>query len=165
METFEFPFTSSGAGGRGALSNWWAGCESVCDMVSKLLRDGFMYSYPYNGGFGAHLFRKDIPKLVFVFSNEFDNSLSRRRSLFRSETWNDDGGRSIKYSFNNELFNVVVVPTSDGEKLTFYCDAGNSTLNSTLMAPDPYCQRILKSASRDNIDDYIKAVLPNLAPS
>lgn len=129
-------------------------------MVSKLLRDGFMYSYPYNGGFGAHLFRKDIPKLVFVFSNEFDNSLSRRRSLFRSETWND-GITTISFYFDNELFNVVVVPTADGENLTFYCDAGNSTLNNTLMAPDPYCQRILKTNST-NIDNYIKAVLPNL---
>lgn len=61
---------------RGVLTNMWAGCEPVCAILSKLLKDGFFCSYPWNVGLGYMFRKKSIPKLVFVFSNEFDNSFT-----------------------------------------------------------------------------------------
>ena len=43
--------------------------------MSKLLKDGFFCSYPWNEGIG-YMFRKNTPKLVFVFTNEYDNSFN-----------------------------------------------------------------------------------------
>lgn len=57
----------------GVLTNMWRGCEPVCAILSKLLKDGVFCSYPWNPGVG-YMFRRKTPKLVFVFANEFDNS-------------------------------------------------------------------------------------------
>ena len=84
IDTFQWPFTSAGSDGKGTLSNWWAGCEPICDMISKLLDDGFFFGKPWNEGIG-HLFRKDVPTLVFVFSNEFDNAMSRNVNTYVTE--------------------------------------------------------------------------------
>ena len=61
---------------RGVLTNMWRGCEPTCSMVSKLLKNGFFFSYPWNHGVG-YLFRQKTPKLVFVFANEYDNAYNR----------------------------------------------------------------------------------------
>lgn len=60
----------------GVLTNMWAGCEPVCAIVSKLLKDGLFCSYPWNIGLGYMFRKKSIPKLIFVFANEYDNSFT-----------------------------------------------------------------------------------------
>ena len=77
ISTFNWPFTYNASDSdnyRGVLSNVFCGCEPTCDMLSKILKDGFFFSFPWNRGIG-YLFRKNTPKLVIVFNNEFDNSM------------------------------------------------------------------------------------------
>ena len=76
VDTFEYPFTTKVSPEKGVLSNWWAGCEPVCDMIRKITQDGFFFGMPWNQALG-HLARKDRPLIVFVFTNEFDNAYSR----------------------------------------------------------------------------------------
>ena len=70
MDEYEFPFRESE---KGVLSNTWNGCEPVCTMLSKLLGDGFFYGEPKSCSIG-YVFRENARRLVFVFTNEFDNS-------------------------------------------------------------------------------------------
>ena len=73
MDEYEFPFRESK---KGVLSNAWSGCEPVCTMLSKLLGDGFFYDEPLSCPIG-YVFRQNVRRLVFVFTNEFDNSYWR----------------------------------------------------------------------------------------
>ena len=73
MDEYEFPFRESE---KGVLSNTWNGCEPVCTMLSKLLGDGFFYGEPKSCSIG-YVFRENARRLVFVFTNEFDNSYWR----------------------------------------------------------------------------------------
>ena len=70
MKDFECPYVS---GHKGTISNWWAGVEPVCDILNKFLRRSAFIGYPYYNGVG-YLFRKKVPRILFVFTNEFDNS-------------------------------------------------------------------------------------------
>ena len=73
MDEYEFPFRESE---KGVLSNAWSGCEPVCTMLSKLLGDGLFYDEPLSCPIG-YVFRENARRLVFVFTNEFDNSYWR----------------------------------------------------------------------------------------
>lgn len=59
---------------KGVLTNMWRGCEPVCAITSKLLKDGYFFSYPWNEGVGYMFRKKPTVKLVFVFANEYDNA-------------------------------------------------------------------------------------------
>lgn len=102
MDTFEYPFTKSD---KGCLSTWWSSCEPICDILAKLLNEGVFMSHPWHDGIG-YLFRKDVPKLVLVFTNEFDNSMTR--------TYSATGGTKEK--------EAVIVPGVDNKgKVKFSC--------------------------------------------
>ena len=75
IEGYEFPFIESE---KGVLSNAWSGCEPVCTMLSKLLGDGIFLYEPTSCPLG-YVFREKARRLVFVFTNEFDNSYWRDR--------------------------------------------------------------------------------------
>lgn len=110
---------------RGVLTNMWAGCEPTCAILSKLIKDGFYCSYPWNKGLG-YMFRKSVPKLVFVFANEYDNS-------FRA---------SYDYYSGFSFFTPLVVPGIDGSNVTFY----QINLGAVREAPDPYCVKQLQTS-------------------
>lgn len=90
IDTFSWPFlyeTSGNPGDKdndpvyyGVLSSMQNGSEQVCEVLSYLLDDGLFYNYPYNRGLGYLFRKKPIPKLVFVFSNEYDNESHIRYS-------------------------------------------------------------------------------------
>ena len=69
----------------GVLSNWWSGCEPVCDTLARLIKNGYFYGYPGNHGLG-YVFRKNVPRLVFVFCNEWDNEFRRTFSSKKGST-------------------------------------------------------------------------------
>lgn len=108
----------------GVLTNMWAGCEPVCAIVSKLLNGGFFCSFPWNIGLG-YMFRRNTPKLVFVFANEYDNSFRTGYDYY--------GG----FGFNT----VLVVPGADDTKVTFY----GQNLGAVRDAVDPFCVKQLKT--------------------
>ena len=111
----------------GVLTNMWAGCEPVCAILSKLLKDGFFCSYPWNIGLGYTFRKKSIPKLVFVFSNEFDNSFTA--------TYDYTNG----YKFETPL----IIPGLDKKNVKFY--AIKEARGAYRDALDPYCVKQLKT--------------------
>ena len=104
----------------GVLTNIWAGCEPTCAMVSKLLKNGFFCSYPWNHGVG-YMFRKNTPKLVFVFANEYDNAYN------------------VSYDYYTGFSSVtpVVVP-------------GIKSGNVSKSPIDPYCVKQLKGLTKSS---------------
>lgn len=134
INEFEFPFVNStSAPHRGCLSNWYAGCEPVSDMVSKLLKDGCFWSWPWNYGLGYMFRGKKVPKLVIVFSNEYDNTMIRGYS---------NSGSSEKEVFVYPLINngSVVMNTHLQKVKNINSDLSISDQN----APDPYCLQNLR---------------------
>jgi hypothetical protein len=105
-DDYEWPFADNE---NGTLSNWWAGCEPVCDVLDKLIREGYFYARPWNLG-QAFMFRKNVPRLVFVFSNEFDNSFSRVYKVYT------ENGYEFKESSINHIgiknFELVSFPST-----------------------------------------------------
>ncbi len=82
------------------------------------------------------MFRKNVPRLIFVFSNEFDNSFSRVAKHYFGGT-NDA-------EFRDFDFELVSFPTTmSGNKLAFYVDAG-SKLNDSQQPPDPHSLRLFR---------------------
>lgn len=75
VDTFEVPFMQSA---KGVLCNWFGGCESISEVLATLLDNGFFYGFPWTPAIGYTFRKKEIPKLVFVFTNEFDNELCRQ---------------------------------------------------------------------------------------
>lgn len=110
----------------GVLTNMWAGCEPVCAILSKLLKDGFFCSHPWNMGVG-YTFRRNVPKLVFVFANEFDNTYTSRYDYYEG------------YIFRTP----TVVPGISTNILTFYINDGID--NTYKDAIDPYCLKMLST--------------------
>ena len=49
-------------------------------LVSNLLGSGFFHGFPYTPAIGYAFRKKDIPKLIFVYTNEFDNSIARKKT-------------------------------------------------------------------------------------
>lgn len=138
IDGYEFPFTEST---QGVLSNAWSGCEPVCTMLSKLLGDGFFYDEPLSCPIG-YAFRKNVRRLVFVFTNEFDNSYWRNLS---------------------NINQTVIIPTIQADKKTLeLCRVTIATPNSpntfgTLKYSfdplDPFCFRSTKDAT--NIEKFM----------
>ena len=123
---------------RGVLTNMWAGCEPVCAILSKLLKNGFFCSYPWNVGLGYMFRKKPIPKLVFVFSNEFDNSFTANYNY-------TDG-----YSFQTPLIIAGINKT----QVAFHPikDARGKYRD----ALDPYCVKQLKTDGTQESADLLK---------
>lgn len=77
---YRYPFTYRNDG-RGTLSNWYAGCECVYDMLAKLVSgDSVIFESPIRHDTIAYGFRPGVPRLIFVFSNEYDNEFVRTYS-------------------------------------------------------------------------------------
>jgi len=136
VENFEFPFIVSD---KGVLSNWWAGCEPTCRMMSKLIRKGYFYGHPNHRGLG-YLFRKKVPRLVFVFANEYDNEMDT--------TYSEAGGVQSK--------EILVSPGIPGKtSLQFY--GGTSVFGGDLVPPDPYCLQMMRgnaASLKDTFETY-----------
>lgn len=100
-------------------------------MVNKLLNGAEFIGYPYHDGLG-YLFRKDIPKLVFVFTNEYDNALNRKYS----DTGGTAGTRQVAMGFAAEKGTIKVV-------------THNSWFGEEYDPPDPYCLQTLRNLNGD----------------
>ena len=133
LSTFENPFveiTNKGnqGYGKGVLCNWHSGCEPVSNVLASLFRDGFYYGFPYSAPIGYMFRGNKFPKLVFVYSNEFDNELKRTKT--------------------SSCNAVVAIPGIESNKLTFdqvgvkYKDASDNDRESK-QPPDPYCMRFI----------------------
>ena len=94
----------------GVLTNMWRGCEPVCAILSKLLKNGVFCSYPWNPGVG-YMFRRKTPKLVFVFANEFDNSYTT----------------TYDYYSGQKIWTTVVVPSANNDTITFTTKSSSGT--------------------------------------
>jgi hypothetical protein len=117
---------------KGVLTNMYAGCEPVCDVLAKLLKDGLFYGFPYNPGVG-YVFRKNVPRYIFIFTNEFDNAAVKTYSL-------SNGIRA-------EEITVFPYPIDNGVR--FQCDLRNKKTRRDQNPVDPYCLNILNE-SRTN---------------
>ena len=135
IDGYEFPFRESK---KGVLSNAWSGCEPVCTMVSKLLGNGFFYDEPLSCPIG-YVFRQKARRLVFVFTNEFDNSYWR--------------------TLNNINQTVIIPVRKNKNTLTLYrhiiSEEGNSDVH--LFDPlDAFCFR--STTNINNLDDFIDRI-------
>lgn len=177
MASFEYPFTSAIHPEKGVLSNWWVGCEPVCDILNKLLSTGVFFGGTWNLALG-HVFRPNVPHLVFVFTNEYDNSMKRSLVIAKSSTTTDKSNiwdliaRTRKYetttttTWGFDEKEVVVFPTTIRKNMTKegagYLDFNvdlDSELNETLMPPDPHCLQLLRvSGLKDIISDYVTKI-------
>lgn len=118
----------------GVLTNMWRGCEPVCAILSKLLKNGVFCSYPWNPGVG-YMFRKNVPKLVFVFANEFDNQYTS----------------TYTYINGQKIWTTVVVPSAQNDNIIFTTRKSNGSSTQrgilgtyeTKTAIDPYCLKQL----------------------
>lgn len=122
---------------KGCICNWWGGVESVADMLSKLEGDAMFYGYPYHDGIG-YMFRKGVERLIFVFSNEFDNSITTKYTKTEGLTHK----------------NVLVIPHGDSKKITFNF---LNKFKSSLSPIDQFCIRTL-SEDAGNIDEYVRKI-------
>lgn len=135
LDGYEFPFIESE---KGVLSNTWSGCEPVCTMLSKLLGDGFFYDEPLSCPIG-YVFRENARRLVFVFTNEFDNSYWRTQ---------------------RQINQTVIIPVRKNENtLTLYrhivSEEGNSNVH--LFDPlDAFCFR--STTNINNLVDFIDRI-------
>ena len=144
MGTFRWPFFTDDKVG-GVLSNMWAGCEPVCEIVSRLLGGGFFFGLPWNKGVG-YTFRPNVPKLVFVFSNEFDNSLSRIM-LIEDEEWHYENVEvlALPTIYAKWVNTDMKVTEKKIYKDSFTCFVNiRGELNEQQTPPDPYCMQMTK---------------------
>ena len=128
---------------KGCLSNWWAGCEPVGTVLSTLLKDGFFYNI--KGGLDnspavGYLFRgNNIRKLVFVFTNEYDNQIVRRIMKYGGDKWRYE---PYEYVFVPSLDNKVA--SLEELSLTTKGITGYTSSSSDQNPPDPYCFQMVK---------------------
>ena len=144
VATFDDPFVDDGSE-RGTLSNWWSGCEPVADILNKLIKDGVFYGYPYNNPV-AYAFRKDVPTLVFVFTNEYDNAYTRNFSTV---------SRGAVY-----LDQQVVWPCiRDTDKMVYmYNRSNDNKLDNQFDPLDPMCVSSLKNATDSTLEEYLNKI-------
>ena len=151
---FEWPFYRISSNYKGTLSNMYAGCEPVCNMVAKLIKDGYFYSRPWNDALG-YMFRKNVPALVFVFANEYDNAFTFAY---------DNRTRTIK----NVVGAFGLTKTDKAKKLVFYSvDTANGQTawsEGNVNAIDPFCIETLRDASKFK-NYYKETVNETNAPS
>lgn len=133
--TFEWPFGKHGDG-KGTLSNWWAGCEDITHTIYRLLNGG--WCAPKTGDAGnpfGYVFRKNVPRLVFVYSNEFDNEMSRTYD---------------KYSGSKESWKKYIPDITKDKK---GCLVQSGETKSDVL--DPYCLDVLRDADRSALNDFL----------
>lgn len=107
ISSFLFPFCNQ-KDEKGFLSNWNSGSEPVCEILARVLREQFFrrnvadpqivpgrtgHKYAF-----AYVFRKNVPKIVFVFSNEYDNWISRTHYY---NSWSD-----TYYDWQEQVYKV-----------------------------------------------------------
>ena len=138
-DSFEFPFMQSG---KGVLCNWFSGSESVSQVLSQLLGNGLFYGFPWTPAVGYTFRKPEIPKLVFVFTNEFDNEICRQDLT------------------NKKTHSLVAVPVLSGKEIGFNpADVGYDGIfpggwKHHLSAFDQYCVSWIKSDF--NWEAYLK---------
>lgn len=148
---FENPFMQSK---RGVLMNWFNGSEPVCNVLANLLDTGFFHDFPYTPAIGYMFRSPEVPKIVFVFTNEFDNAVNR------THTNNGENIMVIPGVMNNN--EVKFYPTHGvyenfaelgGDKLTLgvWYNERTSAYNTPtprmgcVVPPDPYCLQQLNT--------------------
>ena len=138
--SFEFPFVRSS---KGVLSSFWSGNEPVCETLSHLLNDGLFYRYPYHDGIG-YMFRKNVSRLIFVFSDEFDNSYAR--------TFSATAGTVDKECV------LIPVATKSTVKMVVCEKAFAKNAPEPL---DPFCLQILRSEDTKDKKDAPSSTIVN----
>ena len=91
---FQFPFQSSEAG---FLRNIYAGYEPTCHFLNKFTSDlVYMKNWPHRF---AYAFRKNVPRVLIVFTNEFDNEVERTYTYSHEEgaKWGETTSPKYKY--------------------------------------------------------------------
>ena len=124
VDTFEIPFVQSS---KGVLCNWFGGCESISETLSILLDGGFFYGFPWTPAIGYAFRKPEIPKLVFVFTNEFDNEICRQDE---TEAWTHSLVAVPGFADKIVSFNPAMVG---------YTGLFSNTWQQNLSAFDPYC--------------------------
>lgn len=135
-DVFEVPFIQSD---KGVLCNWFSGSESVSEVMAQLLGGGFFYGFPWTPAIGYAFRKPSIPKLVFVFTNEYDNEIGREGEDFTDTT------------------SVVAIPSYVPASKSIVFDSArvgytrifNKDWLKTLTAFDPYCRSWIKKTSDD----------------
>ncbi len=135
---FENPFMQSR---RGVLCNWWNGSEPVSHILAKLLGSGYFGGFPHTPPIGYVFRSPKIPKLVFVYTNEFDNSHTRTKT--------NNGENVLVMPGMTEGNDVRLYPAHgvatglDGESLKGYFKTvkinGAEIRMGITTPPDPYC--------------------------
>ena len=149
-EYFEVPFVQSE---KGVLMNWWGGSESVSSVLANLLGDGFFHGWPWTPAIGYMFRNREIPKLVFVYTNEYDNN------IVRTKTENPMNLMVIPgvVDKNNVKFYPVMVKARDADGK--WIEQTKSTPGYT-SPPDPYC---LMYNQYGAMEDFLKKIeLPDL---
>jgi len=126
IDEFECPFVET-TNSKGVLCNWFAGCEPVSNVLAKLFRDGFFQGFPYSAPVGYMFRGSKYPKLVLVYSNEFDNE------LYRAST--------------SKVEAQIAVPGIDNNQVTISAQ-GMGVGNQRPL--DPYCFRYLHEEGEDS---------------
>lgn len=138
IDTFEFPFCWSE---KGCLSTWFSGNESACDMLSMLLSEQAFTGYPYHDGLG-YVFRKGVPRLVFLFTNEYDNYL---KTMFTGSNGVYQKNGLVVLGLDTKTRTVKFLGL-DSDKVKATSGAKSTPGND---APDPFCLRMLMEDDAD----------------
>lgn len=144
MSYFDNPFVQSV---RGVLVNWYNGSEPVCQVLAELLGGGFFHGFPYTPAIGYMFRNQKIPKLVFVFTNEFDNSIARQATTNGENVMVVPGvvnKNQVKFypmhgvytTFNGATVSGVFQEGTKAKKLKAGC----------VLPPDPFCLQQLNPA-------------------
>ena len=121
------------------LSNWYSGSESVSHVLSHLLGEGFFYNYPWTPAIG-HAFRgDDVPKLIVVYTNEFDNQVVRVNWKKSSLNWDSSTPRGVS-----------AIPEINAGRVVF-TPAFHSSYSTE--APDTWCLQNLRDPSYTRFDN------------
>ena len=157
--------TPEGIYGKGVLSNYYAGCEPVSEVLSTILGEGIFHGFPWNTSIGYSFRGNNIPRLVFVYTNEFDNSLVRS---YYDRGWKteDSHQRNVMLfprmeSDTTIRFYPVVEYSQEGEKSTppdnsciqFYYD-----YNGKSGSPNPMYQFFSKIGLVRDVSTLIEGV-------
>lgn len=159
---FQFPLIKDK---KGFLSNFWAGCEPTSSVLNKLIDDGMFCSLPsfsYSTTIRianpdasldlAYMFRDDdIPKLIFVFSNEFDNELYPSYDIYNG------------YSISNKFLSIYPTRRVGSDTIPRSTDAYANAwkyASKSMSSPwDVYCFQQIRNISGENkIREFIENI-------
>lgn len=144
INDYEFPFVQSK---KGVLCNWFSGSESLSAVMWRLLHGEIFYGFPWTPAI-SYMFRgPEIPKLIFVFTNEYDNELCRTKT-------------DLKKSHS-----VVAVPTINGTSVGFdaasvdVVDSMSGVRVNQLTPYDPLCLSYIPETNpEETIDEFLKEI-------